>query len=120
MICHKHSELDAPSPFPGVARMISMDAHLGSGAITQGIVTMQPGAQSRPHTHKIEESMLLLSGQLRVLIGGEIFEVREPATFLAPANTVHAIRNIGSEPAVICIAYPGVNVETIFVDGVSF
>lgn len=120
MILHRHSELNAPSPFPGVARMITMDKHLGAGAITQGIVTMQPGTQSRPHTHQVEESMMLLQGHVRILIGREVTEVREPATFLAPANIVHSIRNVGSEPAVICIAYPSVNVETHFVDGVEF
>ena len=115
-----HKELDAPSPFPGVVRVICMDKHLGSGAITQGIVTIEPGGESRPHTHMVEESMTLLQGNLRVLIGSEVIEVKQPATFLAPANTVHAMRNIGSEPAVMCIAYPSVNVETYFVDGVEF
>lgn len=120
MILNHHKELGAPSPFPGVTRMICMDKHLGSAAITQGIVTIEPGGQSRPHTHKVEESMTLLKGQLRVLIGSEVTEVRQPATFLAPANTVHAMRNIGTEPVVMCIAYPSVNVETYFVDGVEF
>jgi len=100
--------------------MICMDQHLGSGAITQGMVTLDLGKQSRPHMHRVEESITLLQGELRVLIGSEVSEVRAPATFLAPANTVHAMRNIGSTPAVACIAYPSVNVGTYFVDGVEF
>ena len=83
-----------------------MDQYLGSGAITQGMVTLDPGRQSRPHTHRVEESMTLLEGRLRVLIGSEVTEVQAPATILAPANTVHAMRNIGTEPVVMCIAYP--------------
>jgi quercetin dioxygenase-like cupin family protein len=97
-----------------------MDQELGSGAITQGIVTIEPGKQSRPHTHRVEESMTLLEGRLRVLIGTEIAEVDAPATFLAPANTVHSLRNVGSAPAVLCIAYPSVNVGTYFVDGIEY
>ncbi len=64
--------------------------------------------------------MTLLAGRLRVLIGSEVTEVQAPATFLAPANTVHAMRNIGTEPVVMCIAYPSVNVGTYFMDGVEF
>lgn len=53
MILHHHKDLDAPSPYPGLVRMICMDQHLGSGAITQGMVTIDPGKQSRPHTHRV-------------------------------------------------------------------
>lgn len=120
MILHSHKDLDAPSPYLGLVRMICMDQHLGAGAITQGMVTIEPGKQSRPHTHRVEESMTLLQGRLRVLIGSEVADVQAPATFLAPANTVHAMRNVGTEPVLICIAYPSVNVDTFFVDGVEF
>lgn len=120
MILHPHKDLDAPSPYPGLVRTICMDQHLGAGAITQGMVTIEPGKQSRPHTHKVEESMTLLQGRLRVLIGNETAEVEAPATFLAPANTVHAMRNTGTVLVVMCIAYPSVNVGTYFVDGVEF
>ena len=64
--------------------------------------------------------MTLLEGRLRVLIGTEVAEVDAPATFLAPANAVHALRNVGETPAVLCIAYPSVNVGTYYVDGIEF
>lgn len=120
MILHRHQDLETATPYPGLTRVICMDQALGSGAITQGLVTIGPGAQTRPHTHRVEESMTLLSGRLRVFIGGEVTEVDAPATFLAPANAVHAMRNVGSVPAVMCIAYPAVNVGTFFVDPVAF
>src|SRR5262249_35284240 len=81
-------------------RIICMDQSLGSGAITQGVVTIEPGKQTRPHTHRVEESMTLLEGRLRVLIGTEVTEVDAPATFLAPANTVHGLRNVGTGDSV--------------------
>jgi quercetin dioxygenase-like cupin family protein len=119
MHLHYHKDLEAVSPYPGLTRMVCMDQHLGAGAITQGIATIDPGKASRPHTHRVEESMTLLEGELRVLIGTEVADVRAPATFLAPANTVHGLRNIGTTPARLCIAYPSVNVGTYFVDGVE-
>jgi quercetin dioxygenase-like cupin family protein len=81
------------------------------------MVTIEPGRQSRLHTHRVEEAMTLLEGRLRVLIGSEVAEVDAPATFLAPANTVHALRNVGATPAVLW--YPSVNVGTYFVDGAT-
>jgi hypothetical protein len=89
-----------------------MDRHLGAGAIPQGMLTIAPGHQTRPHTHRAEESMTLLAGRLRGLIGGQVAEVDGLATFLAPANAVHALRNVGVGPAVLCIASPGVKVGT--------
>jgi quercetin dioxygenase-like cupin family protein len=120
MILHRHQDLERASPSPGLFRIICMDQTLGSGAITQGVVTIEPGKQTRPHTHRVEESMTLLEGRLCVLVGTEVTEVDAPATFLAPANTVHGLRNVGQTPAVLCIAYPSVNVGTYFVDGIEF
>ncbi len=120
MILHRHQDLERAAPAPGLFRIIAMDEKLGSGAITQGMVTIEPGRQTRPHTHRVEESMTLLEGRLRVLIGTEVAEVDAPATFLAPANAVHALRNVGGTPAVLCIAYPSVNVGTYYVDGIEF
>jgi quercetin dioxygenase-like cupin family protein len=116
-----HDELEAASPWPGVRRMICMDQKLGSAAITQGMVTIEPGGLIKPHTHLVEESMTLLEGDVRVLLGEDIVECRgRRATFLAPANTVHALRNIGQGTAVLCIAYPSVGVTAQLVEGVDF
>ena len=120
MIIYRHRDLERAEPAPGLSRIIVMDEKLGSGAITQGMVTLQPGRQTRPHTHRVEESMTLLEGRLRVLIGADVAEVDAPATVLAPANTVHALQNVGGSPAVLCIAYPSVNVGTYYVEGVDF
>lgn len=117
MNIHYHDELETASPFPGVTRLICMDQKLGAGGITQGLVTLEPGAAVKPHTHLVEESMTVLQGDVRMLVGEEIVESRgRRLTFLAPANTVHAIRNIGQEPLVLSIAYPSVNVALNFVD----
>ncbi len=106
-----HDQLQADVPHSGLTRLITMDRRFGAGAITQGIVTIDPRAAARPHTHRVEESMMLLQGDVRILVGDEVAEVRgRRATFLAPANTVHAVRNIGETPVVICFAHPGVDV----------
>ena len=106
-----HDQLEAAERFPGFKRMIVMDQPLGSAAITQGMGWIEPGAAILPHTHLVEESVTLLEGDVRILVGQETVEVRgRRATFLAPANTVHAVRNIGDKPALVCFAYPAVGV----------
>jgi quercetin dioxygenase-like cupin family protein len=121
MNLHYHDDLEKGSPGPGVTRMICMDQKLGAGGITQGMVMMEPGSVVRPHTHLVEESMTLLEGDIRILVGSETVEVRgRRASFVAPANTVHALRNVGQTTAVLCIAYPSVNVTLNFVEGVDF
>ena len=60
MVLHRHQDLERASPAPGLFRIIVMDEKLGSGAITQGMVRLEPGRQTRPHTHRVEESMDLV------------------------------------------------------------
>jgi quercetin dioxygenase-like cupin family protein len=117
MNIHYHDELETASPYPGVSRLICMDQKLGAGGITQGMATLEPGGAIKPHTHLVEESITVLQGDVRMLVGEEIVESRgRRLTFLAPANTVHAVRNIGQQPVVLCFAYPSVNVALNFVD----
>lgn len=112
-----HDELEPVSPYPGLVRLITMDKQFGSGAITQGMVTIEVGGAVKPHTHLIEESITILDGDARILCGQEQLEVRgRRCTFVAPGNTVHALRNIGDRPVLLCIAYPGVGVTAQLVE----
>ena len=86
MILHRHQDLETVSPYPGLTRTICMDQLLGSGAITQGMVTIEPGHQTRPHTHRVEESMTLLEGKLRVLIGTDVLALCR-FSYNGPAST---------------------------------
>ena len=117
MHLHYHDELQAPTPYPGVSRLISMDQSLGARAITQGLATIAPGATIRPHTHLVEDTFMILRDDVRVLGGDEVIEVRRwQATFLSPANTVHAIRNVGEKTISLCFAQPSVGVASHLVD----
>jgi quercetin dioxygenase-like cupin family protein len=116
-----HDEVEAVSPYPGFSRLITMDQQFGSAAITQGMVTIEPGGVIRPHTHLVEESVTVLEGDVRILVGDETIESNgRRLTFLAPANTVHAVRNIGDRPAQLTMAYPSVGVTLNFVEGIDF
>src|SRR5947208_1209001 len=92
-----HRDREATSPYGGITRMITADRDVGAGALTMGIVTIEPGSAVLPHTHLVEEAMTILEGDVRVLVGDQVTEIRGgAATIIAPGNTVHALRNIGS------------------------
>lgn len=70
------------------------------------------------HRHQDLERAAPAPGLFRITAMDRNLGSGAPATFLAPANTVHVLRNVGAAPAVLCIAYPSVNVDTYFADGV--
>jgi quercetin dioxygenase-like cupin family protein len=120
MDLHFHDELEPARPYAGLTRLITMEQQVGAAAITTGLVTLAPGHIVRPHTHLVEEAITLLSGDALVLVGSETVEVRgRRATFVAPGNTVHGLRNIGTSDLVLCIAYPAVGVTSTFAEGVT-
>ncbi|MFN8633708.1 MAG: cupin domain-containing protein [Chloroflexota bacterium] len=101
---------------PGVTRKITVDKSSGSGAITTGVVYLEPGGLIPPHTHLVEEAMTLVEGTLKILVGAETTEVSAGASWFAPANTVHAARNVGESRATLMIAYPANEVAAFRVE----
>lgn len=112
-----HDDVAPTHPAPGITRRMIVDRATGAGGISTGLVVLEPGAIIAPHTHLVEESITVLEGDVRFLIGDDYHEVRGGnATLLAPGNIVHGIRNVGTGPARIAIAYPSVEVTATRVD----
>jgi quercetin dioxygenase-like cupin family protein len=95
----KHADIPGEVRGPGVTRKITVDKSTGP-----------------PHTHLVEEAMTLVEGKLKILVGTETDEIEAPVSWLAPANTVHGARNIGSGPATLIIAYPANEVAAVRVE----
>jgi quercetin dioxygenase-like cupin family protein len=112
----KHDDIPGEQRGPGVVRKLTIDKSTGAGAITAGVVYLEPGGTIRPHTHLIEEAMTLVEGRLKILVGNETAEVEAGTSWFAPGNTVHGARNIGDGQAVLIIAYPAVEVAAFPVD----
>ena len=112
----KHEDIQAEVRGPGVTRRITIDKSTGSGAITAGVVYLEPGGLIPPHTHLVEEAMTLIEGKLKILVGTETDEVTAGTSWLAPANTVHGARNVGDGPATLIIAYPANEVAAVRVE----
>src|SRR5215218_517999 len=112
----KHADIQGETRGPGVTRKLTIDKTTGAGAITAGVVYLEPGGAIRPHTHLIEEAMTLVEGRLKILVGTETTEVDAGTSWLAPGNTIHGARNVGDGQAVLIIAYPGTDVAAFPVD----
>jgi len=106
----RHEDIQGEVRGPGVTRKLTIDKSTGAGAITTGVVYLEPGGLIPAHTHLVEEGMTLVEGTLKILVGTETAEVSAGTSWLAPANTVHGARNIGDGPATLIIAYPAVEV----------
>jgi quercetin dioxygenase-like cupin family protein len=112
----KHADIPGDVRGPGVTRKLTVDKSTGAGAITTGIVYLEPGGTIRPHTHLIEEAMTLVEGKLKILVGDETTDVEAGTSWHAPGNTIHGARNVGDVVAVLMIAYPGIEVAAFPVD----
>ena len=95
---------------PGAADIIlkATSADTG-GAIGVLEATAAPNAGPPPHIHyDCDELFYILAGHFRFLVG-ERTVTAPPGTFVfVPRGTVHAVRNIGTEPGKVLAAYlPG-------------
>ena len=78
------------------------------------VIRVAPGERVRPaHSHPhSEEVIYIVKGSGRVLVQGEISEVREGSTVLFPQGAVHMLHNTGKEEMkVVCFFAPSTSLE---------
>lgn len=92
-----HEDFEWAEAFPGVRGKRPVVRQSGAGALTLGVIEVAPGAVIPPHTHKVEEAVWILQGSGEGRVGNERQQLRAGMTMLAPANTVHALRNTGQD-----------------------
>jgi quercetin dioxygenase-like cupin family protein len=62
-----------------------------------------PGTKYGPHAHDEDQSHWVLSGQLEMRVGHEIYTLRAGDRDFLPANTIHSAFVPGDEPVVYLI-----------------
>jgi mannose-6-phosphate isomerase-like protein (cupin superfamily) len=110
--------IDVPdaTPFPGIINKVVLNREKGSAAITVGELRITPGEMLPLHMHKVEEALVLLSGEAVFAREGKEFSVSNRTVVLMPAGTKHSIRNVGKEEVQIIFFFPAVEVERILVE----
>jgi quercetin dioxygenase-like cupin family protein len=65
------------------------------------VTTLNPGLQSHPpHKHPNEELVIIQEGTVEVLSNGALKKVGPGSVIFNASNQLHALKNIGSTPAV--------------------
>jgi len=107
---------DWTETFPGVRHRWQVTPELGAGAVTMGTVAIAPGKEIPPHTHPVEDAMVITQGHGQFLAGDDVHQIEAGSSCLAPANVVHGVRNTGDEELVLVFTWPAVNVRRVMAD----
>jgi quercetin dioxygenase-like cupin family protein len=114
-------ELDLPGRH---LRWVVGDGGLTAEHCSSCVIRVAPGQKVRPaHSHPHgEEVIYIINGSGRVLVAGEVSQVRAGSVVLFPQGAVHMLQNTGAEEMkVVCFFSPGTNLDNYkFAEGVDF
>lgn len=101
------SDLDVINPGPGEYVHVMEGQRHGYQNLTIGITYTAPGGAPPMHTHRGEESHVLLKGQ-KVLyaLGDKIFVKEGPYIINIPPGVPHSFQNLDDEVAELVVIFP--------------
>jgi quercetin dioxygenase-like cupin family protein len=101
------SELDVINPGPGEFVHVMEGQRHGYQNLTIGITYTAPGGAPPMHTHKGEESHVLLKGQkILYALGDKIFVKEGPYIVNIPPGVPHSFQNLDSDVAELVVIFP--------------
>ena len=104
-------EVEHPGRF---MRWLANENSLGAKNLSVCVIRVLPGETVRPaHSHpNSEELIYIITGSGKVMIEGEIGEVRTGSAVLFEQGKIHMLRNTGdTEMKVICFFAPATSVD---------
>ncbi|WP_421871611.1 cupin domain-containing protein [Marinoscillum sp.] len=102
----KVEDLPAINPGPGEYVHVMEGYKHGYQNLVIGITETFPGGAPPMHTHKGEESHVLLDGEILYALGDTIFTISAPYIVNIPPMVPHAFKNIGEETANLVVIFP--------------
>ena len=101
------SDLDVINPGPGEFVHVMEGQRHGYQNLTIGITYTAPGGAPPMHTHKGEESHVLLKGQkILYALGDKIFVKEGPYIVNIPPGVPHSFQNLDDEVAELVVIFP--------------
>ena len=101
------SDLDVINPGPGEYVHVMEGQRHGYQNLTIGITYTAPGGAPPMHTHKGEESHVLLTGQkILYALGDKIFVKEGPYIVNIPPGVPHSFQNLDDEVAELVVIFP--------------
>ena len=101
------SDLDVINPGPGEYVHVMEGQRHGYQNLTIGITYTAPGGAPPMHTHKGEESHVLLKGQkILYALGDKIFVKEGPYIVNIPPGVPHSFQNLDDDVAELVVIFP--------------
>lgn len=88
------TDLEMEEVRPGVSRCA-----FGTERAMLVMNRLEPGMETRPHSHDFEQIALVVEGAVRFTVEGETYDVEAGEVLLIPANAEHFGEVIGNRPA---------------------
>ena len=102
----KVENLPTINPGPGEYVHVMEGYKNGYQNLVIGITETFPGGAPPMHTHKGEESHVLLEGKILYALGDTIFKIQAPYIVNIPPMVPHAFKNIGDKTANLVVIFP--------------
>ena len=102
----KVEDLPAINPGPGEYVHVMEGYKHGYQNLVIGITETFPGGAPPMHTHKGEESHVLLDGEILYALGDTLFTITAPYIVNIPPMVPHAFKNIGEKTANLVVIFP--------------
>jgi quercetin dioxygenase-like cupin family protein len=122
-VLHETSAEELDLPGRRLRWLVSKDG-LSSSRCSACVIRVAPGERVRPaHSHPNgEEVIYVVAGTGRVLVSGEVADVRPGSTVLFPQGAVHMLHNTGpDEMKVVCFFAPPTGLDNYRMhEGVDF
>ena len=99
-------DLPAINPGPGEYVHVMEGYKHGYQNLVIGITETFPGGAPPMHTHKGEESHVLLEGTILYALGDTLFTIEAPYIVNIPPMVPHAFKNIGEKTANLVVIFP--------------
>lgn len=99
-------DLPVINPGPGEYVHVMEGYKHGYDNLVVGITETLPGGAPPMHTHKGEESHVLLEGEILYALGDTIFTIKAPYIVNIPPMVPHAFKNIGEKTANLVVIFP--------------
>ena len=112
-IIHESDVPEVQHPGRSMRWLVNEDS-LQAKNLSVCVIRVQPGEAVRPaHSHpKSEELIYIMSGNGKVMIEGEVGEVKTGSAILFEQGKVHMLKNTGDvEMKVVCFFAPATNID---------
>lgn len=92
------AQMEGFNPLTGVAIKMFVDRSFGAVHQSLFLIQYMPGAKIDPHDHTFEEAYLVVSGRVRAIADGKLYDLGPGDVIWTGVGALHSFENVGAEP----------------------